>query len=59
MEDPKTGKTMVNFVSDRRLSTKHSTVEMLLNIKINHDLWTEAERQEVIDEALLKYLNAV
>ena len=41
-----------NMLTDKRLSTTHATMNMLLKIKINDSLWNERERQEIIDRAM-------
>ena len=44
------------MLSDRRLSTAHETMEDLMVIKANDKIWTEAERKEILNLAVEKYL---
>ncbi len=44
------------MISDRRLSTAHETMEDLMVIKANDKIWTEAERKEILNLAVEKYL---
>lgn len=44
------------MLSDRRLCLRPDSMEDLLLIKINHLSWTPAERDEIIDMALNKYM---
>lgn len=45
------------ILSDRRLSMKHQTMENLLLIKVNDSLWSNKEREELLESALVKYYN--
>jgi hypothetical protein len=45
------------LLNDRRLSTKHSTMENLLLLKVNNINWTEKDRDEIIDSALDDYMS--
>ena len=45
------------LLSDRRLRLKHKTLEEIMIIKINNKIWTKAERNEIIESALNKYLS--
>lgn len=47
---------LTSMLSDRRLSTGHTTMENLLLIKINDFSWSDQDREEIIDSALEKYL---
>jgi hypothetical protein len=44
------------MLSDRRLSLKHETMENLLMIKVNHLMWNDLERGEILEVALAKYM---
>ena len=44
------------MLSDRRLSTAHENMEDLMVIKANDKIWTEAERKEILNLAVEKYL---
>ena len=46
---------LTNMLSDQRLCSHHATMNMLLNIRINDQLWHE-EDKEVIDRVLDIYL---
>lgn len=43
---------LTKMLSDQRLSTKHTTLNMRLAIMINDNLWSEGEREMIIDRAL-------
>ena len=40
------------ITTDRRIHLNHSTIAMIMNIKCNDHLWSEAEKSEIIDKAL-------
>ena len=42
------------LLTDRRLSMSHELMEDLMVIKTNHQLWTAAERDDTIEQTLLK-----
>ena len=48
---------LTNMLSDRRLSTSHDTMNMLLKLKINNAMWNDVERNEIIDRGLDIYLS--
>ena len=43
---------LTNMLSDQQLCTHHATMKMLLNIRINDQLWHGEDKKEVIDRAL-------
>ena len=43
------------LLTDRRLSMSHELMEDLMVIKTNHQLWTAAERDDIIEQTLLKF----
>lgn len=45
------------MMSDRRLETKHDTLENLLLIKVNHRNWTAQQIDEILDDALQSYMS--
>ena len=47
---------LTNMLSDRRLSTSHETMNILLKLKLSDSLWNDIERDEIIDRALEIYL---
>ena len=44
------------LLSDRRLSMTHDTMADLLLIRVNHQAWSENERDEIINDALKQYM---
>jgi len=45
------------MLSDRRLSLNHQTMEDLLMIKINDSIWTDTQRNGIIDAAVQMYIS--
>ncbi|KAL5016137.1 hypothetical protein ScPMuIL_005726 [Solemya velum] len=43
------------MLTDRRLSLNHSTMENLLLIKVNDFVWTQEEKEQILETALSKY----
>ena len=48
--------TLSNILSDKRMSSKHATLENLLLVKLNDKVWNDVEREEIIESALAIYL---
>ena len=48
--------TLTNILSDKRMSSKHATLENLLPVKLNDKVWNDVEREEIIESALAIYL---
>jgi len=48
---------LTNMLSDRRLLTNHETMEALLLIKGHNAIWTEQEREELIQSAVEIYIS--
>lgn len=44
------------MLSDRRLSMKHETMDELLMIRANHLVWSENEREQILDCALVNFM---
>ncbi|XP_057295467.1 zinc finger protein 862-like [Hydractinia symbiolongicarpus] len=44
------------LLSNRRLTMSHVTMENLLCINLNNKIWTEKEREEITEMAVIKYL---
>ena len=40
--------TLSNILSDKRMSSKHATLENLLPVKLNDKVWNDVEREEII-----------
>ena len=47
---------LTHLLSDRRLSLGHDTMEAMLLIQSNDNIWTNEEREELIEMALMSYL---
>ena len=47
---------LTHMLTDRRLSLKHKTMENLLLIKINDFVWSEGEKDEILEKALDTYM---
>ena len=48
---------LTNMLSDRRLSTAHATMNMLMKVKLSDSLWNDVEREEVLTRALEIFLS--
>ena len=48
--------TLTTLLSDQRLRLKHETMEDRLLIGGNRSAWTESNKKEILDSAVLKYL---
>ncbi|XP_038063160.1 zinc finger protein 862-like [Patiria miniata] len=46
------------MLSDRRLSLSHTTMEDLLVIKANHQVWSESERDDIIEASLKNFMSS-
>ncbi|XP_050411066.1 uncharacterized protein LOC126825422 [Patella vulgata] len=49
---------LTGMLSDRRLSLHHSSMEDLLLIKINNLVWTEKERNAILESAVKSYISS-
>lgn len=49
---------LTSMLTDRRLSLSHQTMENLLIIKINDFVWTNEEKDELIEVALKNYMTS-
>ena len=45
------------LLSDKRLSLKHETIESLMKINLSDKIWTEKEKNEILERAVDVYLS--
>ena len=43
------------LLSDRRLKMHHDTIEAIMLVKLNHDVWSEQEQEEILRDATVHY----
>ena len=48
--------TLITLLLDRRLTMRHSTMEDCLVIAGNSSVWSKRENDEILDEAVKKYV---
>ena len=45
------------LLSNKRLSLKHETIESLMKINLSDKIWTEKEKNEIVERAVDVYLS--